>query len=135
MKNYNVNVITADYAPCYDPSACCNGGGYWQPSGEALVRLEGGTVLHVEYEDTSCGDLGDRWDMDISSGAENWYLHVDYISDDDYNRGYDRGHNEVTYDFSLYRFGVDAVAMVRQIRDAISDAARTKYWDEPCAED
>lgn len=53
MRNYDIDVTRADYAPCYDPSACCNGGGYWQPSGECIARTTGGVVLHVKYEDTS----------------------------------------------------------------------------------
>lgn len=70
--------------------------GYWQPRGEALVHIEGG------------GDFGARWNMDISSDRQSWYLRVDYVDADDYDRGYNRGHNEAVYDLLAYRFGVEA---------------------------
>lgn len=131
----DVNVITADYNSCYDPSACCNGGGYWQPSGECIVRTTGGVVLHVKYEDTSCGDFGDRWSMGISSGAEEWYLYVDEVGTDADRQADYHAHNAAVASALERRFEINVIDLIRQIHAAISGAARNKYWDDQYAED
>lgn len=130
MKEYIINITGADYAPGYDLSACGNGGGYWQPYGDCTVCLDGGVALNVSYDDTSCGDYGARWDMSISHKAEAWHLHVDEIGTDaDLQADYAE-HNAAATDALTSRFGIDAAALIRQIRRAISDAARDKYWAE-----
>lgn len=130
MKEYDINITTADYAPCYDPSACGNGGGYWQPYGDCTIRLEDGKILNVSYDDTSCGDYGARWDMSISYKLDCWQLHVDEIgTTPEMEADYD-AHNAAAKADLASRFSIDAAALISQIRRAISDAARDKYWAE-----
>lgn len=135
MKEYNINVTCADYDPCYDPSACGNGGGYWQPYGDCTVCLEDGTILRVKYDDTSCGDYGARWDMTITCGVESWYLYVDEIGADAETQAEHDAHNTAVIAALERRFGIDVIDLIHQVKHAISDAARDKYMDDMYKED
>lgn len=67
MKNKKEEITIIGYFghqsnPYYDPNFVCNGGGYFQYYGNVDFMTTDG-IFHVEYEDTSCGDFGNR----------NWY--------------------------------------------------------------
>ena len=47
--------------PAYNPDTCHNGGGYFQPSGTAILLSARGERIEVDYEDISCGDFGERY--------------------------------------------------------------------------
>lgn len=128
--DYNITITAADYLPGYDPTACGNGGGYWQPYGDCTICLEDGKTLNATYDDTSCGDYGARWDMSISYKADSWHLHADEVGTDAEQQADYAAHNAAVKAALSSRFGIDADALVSQIRRAISDAARDKYWRE-----
>lgn len=128
--DYNITITAADYLPGYDPTACGNGGGYWQPYGDCTICLEDGKTLKATYDDTSCGDYGARWDMSISYKADSWHLHADEVGTDAEQQADYAAHNAAAKAALASRFGIDADALVSQIRRAISDAARDKYWRE-----
>lgn len=130
MKEYTIDITSADYLPGYDPSACGNGGGYWQPYGDCTICLEDGAILRAEYDDTSCGDYGARWNMTISHKAEAWSLHVDEIGTDAEMQADYAAHNTAALDALASRFGIDSSAMIGRIKRAVNDAAQDKYWKE-----
>ena len=57
--------------PHYDPEMDRNGGGYYQPKITLKLRVR---TPHKEFnriftiEDTSCGDFGNRWSIDVDNG-------------------------------------------------------------------
>ena len=57
--------------PHYDPDTANNGGGYWQFSGGVVVDLNGQFVT-VEVNDTSCGDFGSRYYVDVIADGYHW---------------------------------------------------------------
>lgn len=57
--------------PKYDPDTANNGGGYWQFAGGIVVDLNGQLVT-VEVDDTSCGDFGSRYYVDVLADGYHW---------------------------------------------------------------
>ena len=47
-------------------------GNYWQPCGIALLELPNGTLVTVQYDNTSCGDLGYRRHYEVSINRFRW---------------------------------------------------------------
>ena len=57
--------------PEYDPDTANNGGGYWQFAGGILADVNGRPVT-VEVDDTSCGDFGARYYVDVIADGYHW---------------------------------------------------------------
>lgn len=64
---YGVNVNSF-----YSLEKANNGGGYWQPCGVALVSLDNGTLVTVQYDDLGCGDFGCREAFEIAVDGFWW---------------------------------------------------------------
>lgn len=58
----------------YDPSRSSNGGGYDQP----LYEFEYGNVK-LTYSDTSCGDFGDRIEVELTAGNTSYVYCLDTV--------------------------------------------------------
>lgn len=127
---YTINNVKADYNPCYDPHACNNGGGYWQPYGVCSIRMEDGEILHAEYNDTSCGGYGSRWDMAISNDSESWNFYVDEIGTDAEMQADYVARNMANSEALSRRFSIDAGTLICLIWHAINSAARNKYTED-----
>ena len=56
----------------YSLATCNNGGGYWQPSGVALISLDNGQLVTVEFDDSSCGDFGRRESFSVEVDGFRW---------------------------------------------------------------
>ena len=115
--------ITAGFDSCYNPSKANNGCGYWQPYGDCTVTLDDGTVLGASYNDTSCGDFGERWMLVFSYEGEKYTFCEDFVgTDEEYQRDlYDA--NNATWHRMEARFGIDANELIHEVRCAIDDAA------------
>ena len=70
MKIVSVYGENVNFA--YSPATCNNGGGYWQPCGVALISLDDGRLVTVEFDDTSCGDLGRRESFSVEVDGFRW---------------------------------------------------------------
>ena len=57
--------------PEYDPDTVNNGGGYWQFAGGILVDISG-RLISVEVDNTSCGDFGSRYFIDVTADGFRW---------------------------------------------------------------
>ena len=134
MEIMAINVTSAGYAPCYDPSAANNGGGYWQPSGTCDIVLDDGTVIKCQYDDTSCGDYGDRWDIVLTCADERWIIHADYVGTDAETQEDNRCLNAQALDQLSSRFGIDAGSLIAGITRAIDSAARDIWRTDWAAE-
>lgn len=53
--------------PFYDESKSNNGGGYYQP----CYEFQFGNWIG-RYDDTSCGDFGVRWSVDVKNGSQEF---------------------------------------------------------------
>lgn len=122
--------IVADYYHGYSPSTANNGGGYWQPYGTCSVTLEDGTVLQAEFEDTSCGDFGERWFLEFTHEGDRYLFHEDFVGTDDELVEYNYERNNKTWERMFQRFGINADELMAQVARAISDAAMDKYYEE-----
>lgn len=56
----------------YSLATCNNGGGYWQPCGVALISLDNGQLVTVEFNDSSCGDFGRRESFSVEVDGFKW---------------------------------------------------------------
>ena len=57
--------------PAYDPDTASNGGGYWQYAG-GIVADVNGQLVTVEVDNTSCGDFGSRYYVDVIADGYHW---------------------------------------------------------------
>ena len=123
--------VSAGFNPCYDPSMANNGGGYWQPYGTCTVTLEDGAKMSATYEDTSCGDLGDRWYAEFINGdGEAFRFAEDYVGSSAEDQASNDAWNAKTAEQMFIRFGVDASSLIDAVSAAISGAAWDKYHAE-----
>lgn len=67
--------------PYYDQEKANNGGGYFQPLGEANVYVEGHGIVTIGIDDTSCGDFGDRICIFVACGENRWSAYYDTMDD------------------------------------------------------
>lgn len=67
-----VSVYGENINSFYSPATCNNGGGYWQPCGIALLALNNGQLVTVEYDDLSCGDFGRRESFSVEVDGFKW---------------------------------------------------------------
>lgn len=68
------NIVSAWGAqtnPHYNPDTANNGGGYWQYAGVIVADI-GGQLCTVEVDDTSCGDFGSRYYVDVIANGYHW---------------------------------------------------------------
>ena len=78
------NIVSAWGAqtnPHYNPDTANNGGGYWQFSGGVVVDLNG-QLITVEVDDTSCGDFGSRYYVDVIADGYHWRFSDGTMDDD-----------------------------------------------------
>ena len=81
MKKEIELVITKkeEQNPGADANKCSNGGGYFQPYLEGLIKFKG-KELNFILSDTSCGHFGTRYTLDIyDHGSSVYYMHVDNV--------------------------------------------------------
>lgn len=57
--------------PKYNPDTANNGGGYWQFAGGILADISGHLVT-VDIVNTSCGDFGSRYYVDVLADGYHW---------------------------------------------------------------
>ena len=108
-----MNIISAwgnPTNPAYNPDAASNGGGYWQFAGGIVADLNGQLVT-VEIEDTSCGEFGSRYFVDIYADGLCWQF-VDGSMDD---------------------AAVDAPEEIEDILDSASGVLDADAWALVCA--
>ena len=55
----------------YNPDTANSGGGYWQYAGGIVADI-GGQLVTVEVDDTSCGDFGSRYYVDVIADGYHW---------------------------------------------------------------
>ena len=55
----------------YNPDTANSGGGYWQYAGGIVADI-GGQLCTVEVDDTSCGDFGSRYYVDVIADGYHW---------------------------------------------------------------
>ena len=67
-----VSVYGENVNSFYSPATCNNGGGYWQPCGVALISLDDGELVTVEFDDLSCGDFGRRESFSVEVDGFRW---------------------------------------------------------------
>ena len=106
--------------PFADLATCNNGGGYLQPYGGALWFVPGiGDVL-VTYNDTSCGDFGDRWDaqIEICATGHRWQFGADQI-----RAAASRRWNHAAHYGVAHAIGINAANLIAHTREAINVAA------------
>ena len=126
-----INITEAGYNPCYDSEKANNGGGYWQPYGTCTVTLEDGATMSATYEDTSCGDFGDRWYAEFTTGdGETFRFSEDYGGSSDEEQASNDAWNAKTAERMFTRIGVDAASLIDAVSAAISGAAWDKYYAE-----
>ena len=110
----------------YDPSLANNGGGYWQPYGEAefTTGIYNGSVrvITVSYDDTSCGDFGSRISYDIRSNDNHRWVVVENHMDDEQSMSQD-DLNEVARSFYSHT-GEDLYTLLQVSRSAVEKSAR-----------
>ena len=123
-----IKSVVAGFNPCYDPEKANNGGGYWQPYGTCTVTLESGETVSATYEDTSCGDFGDRWYAEfVTVDGEAFRFAEDYIGSSAKDQASNDSWNDKTADEMFARLGADAATLIDAVSAAISGAAWDKY--------
>lgn len=127
--------ISAGYNPFYDAEKANNGGGYWQYYGTCTVELDDGTTLSASYDNTSCGDFGERWYMEfIAEDGENFNFCQNCIGTSDEDQAGNDEMNVKTGDLMFTRFGIYAPSLMYHVSYAISLAARDKYFEDSADE-
>lgn len=117
---------TADYNQQYNPSTCNNGGGYWQPYGTLVVKLDSGETLFIEYDDTSCGDFGERWSTVIHhNDTEYIFCENDISSYCNYDNDADNDNN---WHAMMNDLCVDANDIIKYVSSIIHERAWDKYY-------
>lgn len=123
--------ISADYNPFYDAEKANNGGAYWQYYGTCTVELDDGTTLSASYDNSSCGDFGERWYMEfIAEDGDNFHFCQNCIGTSDEDQADNDEMNVKTADLMFTRFGVYAPSLMYQVSYAINIAARDKYFSD-----
>ena len=87
-------------------------------------------VIHAEYDDSSCGDFGRRFDMDLIIGDECFHLWEDRVSsysDDEVVEQYDRNCDILDKIYEMT--GVESY-----IVDAVAEAIECTAYNRYCAE-
>ena len=115
--------------PFYDPSTASNGGGYFQPEGEAVLVLADGRELKIEYSDASCGDFGDRIWYGVSDGSQSWEWTEDTMSMSDEDMEQQAADTDAVWAAMTAALGLtegEMVEIIKGARRAICDAA----WEE-----
>jgi hypothetical protein len=116
--------VTADYNQRYNPSTCNNSGEYWQPYGTVFVRLDSGEILFIEYDDTSCGEFGNRWTTVIHHGFMEYIFVENNIS---HHCDYDEN-NEHNWHAMMNDIHVDANDIITYVSNIINERAWDKYY-------
>lgn len=83
-----VSVYGKNVNSAYSSATCNNGGGYWQPCGVALISLDDGELVTVEFDDLSCGDFGRRESFSVEVDGFRWcwnYSNMDGEYSDTYS--------------------------------------------------
>lgn len=81
MKNYLKEEKRVQMNPCYNPRFSNNGGGYSQPYYE-FAGIFNDKPVKVTVYDTSCGDFGKRYDIEVMQGVKVWYYYFNDIGND-----------------------------------------------------
>lgn len=116
-----INNVSAGYSPFCDVERENNGGEYWHYYGTCTVEIDDGTILSAEYENKSCGDLGERWYIEFITEDGDVFRFAD-----DSNGTYD-DMNVKMCDLMFARFGVYSSSLIYQVSYAVSKAALDKY--------
>ena len=106
--------------PAYSPDTANDGGGYWQFAGGIVAEINVQLVT-VEVDDSSCGDFGSRYIVDIFADGYAWSFCDGGMDDAAIDTP---EHVEDVLDSASSVLGVDAWALVCEARDAASLCAR-----------
>lgn len=80
MNNFDIISAWGGQIGNYNPNTCSNGGGYWQYGGGIAFNLNGNLVV-IEVEDTSCGDFGTRFSVNVTCPTHNWGFYYGTMED------------------------------------------------------
>lgn len=118
-----VAVDAKESNPFANERTCGNGGGYFQPSGWAILRV-GGRYLMATFADYSCGDFGSRISLEVISGRDHFYFNFGTM-DDFHNEVHSINEYEGRREGQrfLETFGIKITDFYPIIRDVIYDAA------------
>lgn len=67
--------------PCYNPRFGNDGGGYSQPYYE-FTGLFNDKPVKVSVRDTSCGDFGERYCIEVVQGGKAWHYYFNDVGND-----------------------------------------------------
>lgn len=84
INNTSINIISVSAENTnrfFDEATCCTGGGYWQFQGIVLMEIANDTLVSVEIDNTSCGDLGYRKYYEITTDDLEWYWYDSNMDD------------------------------------------------------
>lgn len=111
--------------PYADGATCGNGGGYFQPAGGALWSVPNVGDVLVLYEDTSCGDFGDRWiaKIIICATGHEWGFVVDQLRRSDEQEELARWCDAASYGVYRALHGIGGHWLIRLTREAVETAA------------
>lgn len=125
FNNFKIQSVWGAFASNYNPELPCNNNGnYPQPSGGALIDVNGLDVV-ILVDDTSCGDFGSRIHVSVDDGCHLWRMNfgtMDDVSIDD-----DEYIDDVLMSISGC-FGIIAGALLDTAIDAVNFAARTSLY-------
>lgn len=79
--DYKIKNVHADYNHAYNPETANNGGGYWQFWGDCQIVTSTGAVINVEFNNSSCGDFGHRYNMKLMYDNDEFNIWEDNVSD------------------------------------------------------
>lgn len=81
MKNYLKEEKRVQMNPCYNPRFGNNGGGYSQPYYE-FTGLFNDKPVKVFVRDTSCGDFGERYYIEVVQDDKTWHYYFNDVGKD-----------------------------------------------------
>jgi hypothetical protein len=81
MKNYLKEEKRVQMNPYYNPRFSNNGGGYSQPHYE-FIGIFNDKPVKVSVRDTSCGDFGERYCIEVVQGDKKWYCYFNDVEND-----------------------------------------------------
>lgn len=119
-----INNVSAGYSPFCHAERENSGGYYWHYYGTCTVKLDDGTILSAECDNTFGDDLGERWYIEFITEDGDVFRFAD-----DSNGTYD-DMNVKMVDLLFTRFGVYAPSLIYHVSYAINLAARNKYFED-----
>lgn len=128
IKSVMFNIVTAwgwPTNPAYNPDTTNNGGGYWQFSGGIVADLSG-QLVSVEVDNTSCGDFGSRYYIDVIAEGYHWCFADGTMSDASI---YSKEEIEAVLASISGVLDINAADLISAALDAADICAREVYYE------